>query len=514
MPGPIARSQNVTLLEHAGIKGRGAALKAGLEHILSNYPDAVGVVTADGDGRHTLRDIMAVARKMTECEGMPVLGARSAEGDRPFRERIGDRVIRMTMRLFYGLDLADPQACLRGIPMARVRELLDIPYTRNEFETEMLLGWKAQGLEIVEMPACSGMVPDDSSTHFSLLLDSMRVYFVLYRYVFVSLVTAATDLAVFLFAHPLLNSVLATTYCSRLAALGINYVLARRFVFCSREPALRTFVRYALLVAVSGFTSAALVQYLLAAPGVSILTAKIVADLLLYVAIFLVQRDLVFVEKQTERDTDWDRYHESPCRTARLSRAVTTRRLLRHIARHAAGTSGTLDIAELGGANSCFYAAIHDRFKPCRYWACDTNGAGLARLHEAFGGNEDLHLQECDVLDMSPGDTFDVVFSVGLVEHFPVEGTARAIRAHFDVLKPGGIAIIAFPSPTLLYRGTRLFAEMLRLWIFHDERPLADAEVDAALRGCGDVVSREMTWLICLTQRMVVVRKPAAEHVG
>lgn len=510
----IAGLQNVTLLEHAGNKGRGAALKTGVAHVLLDYPDAVGVVTADCDGRHSVRDIMAVTREVAEGNGVPVLGTMTTDRERPLPERIGNRVIRLTMKTFYSLDLEDAWAGLRGIPMVLVRDLSDIPHNRNEFEIEMLLEWKAKGLSIVEIPIDAASAPGDSSTQFSMLLDSMRVYFVLYRYVFVSLVTAAADILVFLLAHPMLNSVLATTYCSRLAALGINYFLARRFVFCSEEAILRTFLRYAMLVAASGFTSAALVQYLLSVPGINILSAKVASDLLLYVAIFLIQRDLVFVEKEPERNTDWARYYESPCRTAHFSRAVTTRRLLANMARYGNGTADTLDVAELGGANSCFYASVLKRFSPRRYWVCDNNGAGLARVREAFRDNEDLHVQECDVLHMSLGAEFDVVFSVGLVEHFPAEDTARAIRAHFDVLKPGGIAIISYPSPTFLYKGTRLLAELLRLWIFHDERPLGDEEVDDTLSECGTVLSREMIWPVCLTQRMVVVRKPVADHVG
>jgi cyclopropane fatty-acyl-phospholipid synthase-like methyltransferase len=115
--------------------------------------------------------------------------------------------------------------------------------------------------------------------------------------------------------------------------------------------------------------------------------------------------------------------------------------------------------------------------------------------------------QEVDVLNVAPKLSLDFVYSVGLIEHFNVEETARVIQAHFDMLKPGGIALITFPTPTFLYKGTRRLAEKTGQWIFHDERPLSISEVLKTVSLYGTVLHQEIIWPIFLTQGAIVARK-------
>jgi predicted SAM-dependent methyltransferase len=94
-----------------------------------------------------------------------------------------------------------------------------------------------------------------------------------------------------------------------------------------------------------------------------------------------------------------------------------------------------------------------------------------------------------------------------LVEHFNREQTKAAVLAHFDYLRPGGTAIITFPSPTLLYRATRGLIEALGMWKFPDERPLEPQEVMGTVRLRADVQGEKMLWPLMLTQYMIVARK-------
>ncbi len=96
----------------------------------------------------------------------------------------------------------------------------------------------------------------------------------------------------------------------------------------------------------------------------------------------------------------------------------------------------------------------------------DTNEYGLSLLAARLNGNGVLRLNRQSVLALSLDAQADLVFSVGLVEHFNPSETRKAIHAHFDVLRPGGVAIISFPTPTLLYRTTRKFIELLGMWKF------------------------------------------------
>ena len=86
-------------------------------------------------------------------------------------------------------------------------------------------------------------------------------------------------------------------------------------------------------------------------------------------------------------------------------------------------------------------------------------------------------------------------------------GTRAAIQSHFRVVKPGGCAIISFPTPTLLYRVARRITEAAGAWKFPDERPLDRDEVLAAANDWGRLEFEKILWPIVFTQRLMVFRK-------
>lgn len=64
----------------------------------------------------------------------------------------------------------------------------------------------------------------------------------------------------------------------------------------------------------------------------------------------------------------------------------------------------------------------------------------------------ELKIKQGDVLAM-PYDknSFDVVLSYGVIEHFP-KGPQAPVQAMYEILKPGGIAIITIPSFNMIRR--------------------------------------------------------------
>lgn len=204
--------------------------------------------------------------------------------------------------------------------------------------------------------------------------------------------------------------------------------------------------------------------------------------------------------------TDWDRYYTRPYRTAALFRKLTERILHRLINDYSPQVQHALRIGELGGANSCFFEGIRKRIKPAEYHIIDNNQIGLDEFRKRVAVDSNVMIYNDDVLQMRRELALDIVFSVGLIEHFSPQDTRKAVRAHFQILKPDGIAIITFPTPTLLYRATRRLSEALGLWIFHDERPLYRGEVADAIAGIGTIVFEKTIWSIILTQRIMVIR--------
>jgi SAM-dependent methyltransferase len=202
--------------------------------------------------------------------------------------------------------------------------------------------------------------------------------------------------------------------------------------------------------------------------------------------------------------TDWDRYYRRPFRAARLTRKITAANLLGQIRRFVRPAPV---IVELGGADSSFFDLIRRKIGPSQYHVLDNNQVGLDRFQQRVNGLTDVFLSNQDVLRLSYRVEADLVLSAGLIEHFGPEDTLAAVAAHFELLKPGGIAIVTFPTPTLLYRTTRRLAERAGLWMFPDERPLRLAEVAAAAGPHGRLLLQKLIWPIVLTQYLVVWRK-------
>jgi SAM-dependent methyltransferase len=207
--------------------------------------------------------------------------------------------------------------------------------------------------------------------------------------------------------------------------------------------------------------------------------------------------------------TDWSTYYRSVSPTARLTRRFTTRTLINALASHRFLNAGSR-ILEFGGANSCFLDSIARRFRPSEYHVADTNQYGLDLLKTRKLEDCALVPHNRDVLVSSAPfpSQFDLVFSVGLVEHFDIADTAAAIRNHFRFARPGGLVLISFPCPTLLYRLTRGFLELAHLWRFPDERPLQPAEALHAIEDRGEIVFQKILWPIFLTQHMILARVP------
>ncbi|UCC41852.1 MAG: class I SAM-dependent methyltransferase [Candidatus Aminicenantes bacterium] len=162
---------------------------------------------------------------------------------------------------------------------------------------------------------------------------------------------------------------------------------------------------------------------------------------------------------------------------------------------------------EFGGGNSCFYPVFNQIFSHRKYYVVDNNLEGLEAFARRIGKPGNTVLINRDILDWHEEIRCDVVFSVGLIEHFSVENTRQAILSHFKALKKGGILILAFPTPTFLYSVTRKILELLGLWIFQEERPLRIQEVMETAREHGELLDQKIIWTIFLTQAILVIKE-------
>ena len=73
---------------------------------------------------------------------------------------------------------------------------------------------------------------------------------------------------------------------------------ARRAVFQARQPHQFTFLKYVLLVAVNGAISYAFLNLLMSRFLIAPLPSKLIAESILFIANFAIQRDFVFTNRK------------------------------------------------------------------------------------------------------------------------------------------------------------------------------------------------------------------------
>ena len=134
-----------------------------------------GAITADADGQHKMKDIMAVAEAMEANPDTFVVGGRDFR-ETPPRSRFGNTVTRFVFRLATGLKISDTQTGLRGIPACAMEKMTAVAGDRYEYEINVLLSLKEWGLKYMEIPIETVYIDDNSSSHFHPVRDGLKVF--------------------------------------------------------------------------------------------------------------------------------------------------------------------------------------------------------------------------------------------------------------------------------------------------------------------------------------------------
>lgn len=171
------------VLHHGVNKGKGRGLKTAFAYVLDHLPEVKGVITIDGDGQHLRPDITACGEKMLELGDKVVLGCRNFDlPGVPPRSVAGNKTTSRFFRVLFGIKLSDTQTGLRAIPAQYLREFCAIDGERFEYETNMLLQMKRRGIEFVEQPIETVYDPEDYSSHYNAVKDSLRISKVMLRF--------------------------------------------------------------------------------------------------------------------------------------------------------------------------------------------------------------------------------------------------------------------------------------------------------------------------------------------
>lgn len=285
--------EGVIVLRNAVNQGKGAALKRGINYILTDQPQIRRIITADADGQHTAHDIEKVGKVSERHENQLVLGVRSFDKNTPLRSYLGNKVSSFAFRALLGISLSDTQTGLRSLPAVLARSCLTLQSNRYEFETEMLALARSKGSEMIEVPIETVYDNKNESSHFNPVLDSAAIYFTAMRYSLSSIATAAVDFFIFSFAILTLDNVLAANLCARSVTVFVQFFLLKKMVFQVDTQIYKFFI-FLIYVVFIGLLVGTLQIELSDATGLGVFSSKVLVETLFFVFNFLFLKEIIF----------------------------------------------------------------------------------------------------------------------------------------------------------------------------------------------------------------------------
>ena len=291
---------DITLLVHEKNRGKGAALKTAIKYVIENRPDSLGVVTCDGDGQHLGKDMLSVCREMIDS-GKFVLGVRDFSlPDVPPKSRIGNRLSTLAFAVCCGMVIKDTQTGLRAIPANLLKSMTEIEGDRFEYETNVLLALKSLNANLGQIKIETVYIDENKSTHFHPVKDTLRIFSLILKYVFSSFAAFLADIVIFSVLIDFFGrGVVASTVIARVFSSMLNFLLNKKVVFKSKEPILKAVLKYYLIAIPTMLVSAFCVQGVsvllkLGEKSAIIVLMKIIIDILLFCANYLIQKKWIF----------------------------------------------------------------------------------------------------------------------------------------------------------------------------------------------------------------------------
>ena len=175
-----------TVISHEKNMGKGVALKTGIrylrEYVQKHEGSLAGFITVDADGQHTMEDILRISDVMRKQENKEiVLGVRNLKKDIPLRSKIGNDMSRFVYAAVTGRYLEDNQAGLRGFPIEMCAFLEKIEGNHYEYEMNMLVEAARNNIDIHKIEIETVYLDNNSTSHFSPVLDTARIQFGLWK---------------------------------------------------------------------------------------------------------------------------------------------------------------------------------------------------------------------------------------------------------------------------------------------------------------------------------------------
>ena len=290
-----------TVLVHDTNKGKGRAMKTAFSYVYENFSADNGAVIADADGQHLVKDIISVASMLEKNPDSLIIGSRRFTGRVPFKSRWGNAITRAIFALASGVKVYDTQTGLRAVPMSYMPEFIKLRGERYEYEMNMLLRAAELGIPMKETTIETVYIGENESSHFHPIRDSFKIYAVIFKFIFSSLLCSAIDYGAFvllslttaLWTGPNISNLISVAG-ARVISSFCNYIINKKAVFKGSSSSGCSVLKYYLTVIIVLAANYGLLTLMTSVFMWNKFVSQIIAMLLTYPLSYYVQRMFVF----------------------------------------------------------------------------------------------------------------------------------------------------------------------------------------------------------------------------
>ena len=190
-----------TYLKYAKNRGKGGAMKYGFKRIKSLFPEAEYVITVDGDGQHSLKDIIGVYDDLKATDEI-VLGVRDLD-KMPPNSKFGNQFSKVARFLVTKEYLSDDQCGLRGFPIRYVKGFTRIAGKRYQYEINQIINIQMSQRKVTSHPIDTIYLDNNTRSHFESFKDTFRIQLAIFLNWLPALLTFFATLATLLVMYSL-----------------------------------------------------------------------------------------------------------------------------------------------------------------------------------------------------------------------------------------------------------------------------------------------------------------------
>jgi 2-polyprenyl-3-methyl-5-hydroxy-6-metoxy-1,4-benzoquinol methylase len=151
------------------------------------------------------------------------------------------------------------------------------------------------------------------------------------------------------------------------------------------------------------------------------------------------------------------------------------------------GSFDNLNVIEIGAGAGTYSTLMARKNAHVTILDYSDKAIDLAKLFTE-GNNIDAKFVKANALSLPVelSGKYDIAMSFGLAEHFSSLDRVKIIKAHFDLIRHGGMAFISVPNKyNIPYRINKFVSEKTDRWLVGEEYPFSRRELKSILQLIG-----------------------------